>query len=134
MDVTGLAGMVLGAVAMVTVFSLVAILGWAGSRRQEREAYYRTDLLKQVATQPGPAADRVVDLLREDECKAERRWREGLKLGGLITTVVGIGIMVFLGMVVDEHEPIYLVGLIPLLVGVTMVFYSCVLAPRDGGR
>jgi len=135
MNVMGVAGMVLGAVGMVTVFSFVAVVSWVEGRRKEREAFYRNDLLKQLAQQPGPAADRVANLLQEEDRKAERQHREGLKLGGLIATAVGIGIMVFLRLLISEDEPVYLVGLIPLLVGATMLLYAYVLAPKaDGGQ
>jgi hypothetical protein len=133
MNVMGVAGMVLGAVGMVTVFSFIAVLSWVEGRRREREAFYRNDLLKQLAQQSGPAADRVTELLRDEERIAQDKAREGYKLGGVITTAVGIGLMVFLRMLVTEEEPVYLVGLIPLLVGVAMLFYVYALAPRAAG-
>ncbi|MEW5983614.1 MAG: hypothetical protein AB1806_14765 [Acidobacteriota bacterium] len=125
----GVAGMLMGAVVILTVFSFITIVNWTESRRKERESFYRTELLKQLTQQPGPAADRVAEMLREEDRRAEARRREGLKLGGLITTAVGVGIMVFLRLQVGDEE-VYLAGLIPLLVGVTMLVYAYVLAPK----
>jgi hypothetical protein len=53
-----------------------------------------------------------------------------MKLGGLITLAVGIGMMLFLhGM--EHEEPVYLVGLIPTLVGVALLVYCFVLPPKE---
>jgi uncharacterized membrane protein (GlpM family) len=53
-----------------------------------------------------------------------------MKLGGLITAVVGIGVMALLrGLVSDE--PVYLAGLIPLLVGLAVLTYTFLLAPKE---
>ena len=41
--------------------------------------------------------------------------------------------MIFLGMLVDD-EPIYLVGLIPLLIGLVLVIYGFFMAPRTLNR
>jgi len=129
-ELLGISGMILGAVGVVTVFSFIAVVTWVEGRRKEREAFYRNDLLKQLVQQPGPAADRVAEMLRDEERSAESRAREGYKLGGVITTAVGVGLMVFLKLVVKQQEPVYLVGLIPLLVGIAMLLYVYVLAPK----
>ncbi len=52
-----------------------------------------------------------------------------MKLGGLITAVVGIGVMGFLHALVHD-EPVYLAGLIPLLIGLALLLYTFVLAPN----
>ena len=47
----------------------------------------------------------------------------GLQLGGLVATAVGIGVMALLrGLVHDE--PVYLAGVIPLLIGVALLLYA----------
>ena len=55
---------------------------------------------------------------------------KNIKLGGLITSAVGAGLMIFLR-AIDTREPAYLVGLIPLLVGLALLTYSYVLATKD---
>ena len=42
-------------------------------------------------------------------------------------------VMIFLGMLVDD-EPIYFVGLIPLLIGLVLVIYGFFMAPRTLNR
>jgi hypothetical protein len=53
-------------------------------------------------------------------------------LGGLITVAVGIGLMVFIN-AVDRSDPTpaYLLGLIPLLIGVALLAHTYVLAPKQ---
>lgn len=117
-------------VGSIALFSFVAVASWSDARRREREAYYRSETLKKIAETQGSGAGSALELLREEEKNAVRRRREGQKLGGLITSGVGIGLMVFLR-AIEPHEPIYLVALIPLLVGVALLFYSYFLAPKE---
>ena len=63
-----------------------------------------------------------------------RRRREVQKLGGLITGCIGVALMIFIKAVDhDDQEPTYsyLVGLIPLLIGVALLAYAYVLAPKE---
>jgi uncharacterized membrane protein (GlpM family) len=69
-------------------------------------------------------------MLREQEKFAARRRIEGLKLGGLITTAVGVGVMVLLSGL-RVAEPVYLTGVIPLLVGLALLVYAFLLAPKE---
>jgi peptidoglycan/LPS O-acetylase OafA/YrhL len=117
-------------VATISLFSFIAVAVWSSARRREREAYYRSETIKKIAETPGGGS--AIEFLREEEKNAARRLREGLKLGGVITIAVGIGLMVFVGGI-DRHnpEPTYLVGLIPLLVGAALLVYACFLAPKQ---
>jgi hypothetical protein len=52
-----------------------------------------------------------------------------MRLGGLITAAVGVGLAVFLYSL-ERDQPVFLAGLIPFLVGCALLFYGFVLAPR----
>jgi len=117
-------------IGTIAVFSWLAVASWAESRRREREAYYRSEVLKKIAETQGSGAPSALEMMREEERNAARRRREGHRLGGLITLGVGIGMAVFLRAIVRD-EPAYLVGLIPGLVGVALLAYSYVLAPKE---
>lgn len=117
-------------VASVALFSFIAVASWADARRREREAYYKSETMKRLAELQGAGSTGAVELLREEERIVTRRRREGQRLGGLITFAVGIGFMVFLYNM-ERHEPVYLVGLVPMLVGAALLTYSYVLADKE---
>ena len=75
--------------AIVGVFTFITVLAWVGEKRKERESFYRSEVLKKIADNPGDAARNVLELMSEQERSTERRVREGMKLGGLITAAVG---------------------------------------------
>lgn len=115
------------AVAASGMWAFVALVTWADIRRKEREAYYRHETMKKISEMPGESG---LALLREDERNTARRRRENIKLSGLITSAVGVGLMIFLR-AVRTQEAAYLVGLIPVLVGFALLTYSYVLASKD---
>src|SRR4030095_7426818 len=94
---------------------------WIGSRVKEREDYYRNETVKKIAESGASTA--AIEYLRETDRIALQRLRGWLRLGGLITAAVGIGLMVFLRALI-QGNPTYLVGLIPLLVGVVLFGYA----------
>jgi uncharacterized membrane protein len=118
-------------VASVAVFSFVAVAVWSSERRREREAYYRSETLRKIAETQGAGGGSVIEFLREEERNGARRRREGQKLGGLITVAVGIGMTILIWAVNrDEPEPVYLAGLIPVLIGLALLSYAYFLAPK----
>ncbi len=121
------------AIASVALFSFVAVATWAGERRREREAYYRSETLKRIAESQAAGGGSALEFLREEEKMSARRRREGQKLGGLITMAVGAGMMIFLHShaTTGDDPQVYLVGLIPLLIGLVLVVYAYFLAPQD---
>lgn len=119
-------------VASVALFSFVAVAVWSSERRLEREAYYRSETLRKIAETQGAGGSSAIEFLREEEKNAVRRRHEGQKLGGLITVAVGIGMMVFIAAVDhSDPKPAYLVGLIPLLIGIALLSYTYLLAPKQ---
>jgi len=119
-------------VGAVALFTFLTIASWGQQRRREREAYYRSEVLKKVAESSGGGGQAIVAMLHEEEASRLRRRREGLKLGGLITTAVGLGVAVFLGAMVHEDEPVWTAGLIPLFIGLAVLLYALIIAPRPG--
>jgi len=116
----------------IALFSFIAVATWAGERRREREAYYRSETLKKVAESQTAGGGSALEFLREEERIEARRKREGQKLGGLITMAVGVGMMIFLhGLPDADAHFVYLVGLIPLLIGIVLLIYAYFLAPLD---
>ena len=112
----------------VALFAFLSVAAWADARRKEREAFYRSEILKKLADSTGEAGQQILALIHEQDRNAERKSREGMKLGGLITAVVGAGLIVMFRLLTDGME--WAVGLIPLLVGAALLLYAYVLAPR----
>jgi len=117
-------------VASIALFSFIAVASWADARRREREAFYKSETLKKIAEAQGDGASSALEFLREEKKSAAQRRREGLKLGGLINIAVGIGLMILLRAIAND-EPVFLVGLIPLLIGVALLAYSYLLTPKE---
>jgi hypothetical protein len=117
-------------VLMVSVFAFVSIASWAEARKREREALYRSEVLKRIADSTAPGAASALDIIREEHRASARRRIEGQRLGGLINVAVGLGLMALLRGL-EKQEPAYLVGLIPLLVGVALLIYPVLFPPKD---
>jgi len=116
----------------IAVWSCIGVATWAGEGRREREAYYRSETLKKVADSQTTGGGSALEFLREEEKIEARRKREGQKLGGLITVAVGAGMMIFLrGLPDPDAHFVYLVGLIPLFIGLALLSYAYILAPRN---
>ena len=94
------------AVASIALYSYLSINSYVNGRRKEREAYYKNETV--------------------------RRRLEGTKLGGLITTAVGLGLMIFLGIANDDSHLIGVaIGVVPLMVGLALLLYAYRLAPKE---
>jgi Domain of unknown function (DUF6249) len=117
---------------VVALFSFLSVMVWSRERRLEREAYYRSDALKKIAEAHGTGSSVVLEVLREEEKIAWRGRRETQKVSGLVTIAAGLGMTIFLS-VVDRRDPdpAYVVGVIPVLVGVALLVYAYVLAPKE---
>jgi hypothetical protein len=123
-----LTALVIPVVAIVMVFTFIMVVSWAEERRKEREAYYRSETLRKAMEQNGDSSRMVLDLMREEDLLRRRRRVEGLRLGGTITAAVGVGLMVMLYFLVDE-EPVWLVGLIPFLIGAVIAGHGYTTRP-----
>jgi len=111
---------------IVVVFTFTGVIHWVDSSRKEREAFYKAETLKRLADAPGEGAKAAIELMREDERVKAMKGREGLKIGGLINIGVGIGLLIFLRALVGVN--VSLCGLIPGLIGVSMLVYVYVMA------
>jgi hypothetical protein len=119
-------------VGSIALFSFLSVAAWSDARRKEREEYYRSETLKKIAESSGEGAKAAIELLREQNRSLTKRRLEGMKLGGLITAVVGIGVMALLRGIVERSDgPVYLSGLIPLLIGLALLTYAFFLAPKE---
>jgi purine-cytosine permease-like protein len=115
-------GMFIPIVGTVAMFTMIIFAIWFGTRRKEREAFYKSETLRRITESSSEGAKAAIDLLKEEERLTRVKAREGMKIGGLVCVAVGIALLIFLRMLVHE-EPVYLCGLIPGFVGVALLVY-----------
>lgn len=113
-----------GAIALFGIF--LPITTWLDHRRKEREAFYKAETLRRVSEASGDAAKASIDFLREQNRIVRFQTIEGLKIGGLIMTGVGIGVTVLLWFVAGRD--VAACGLVPFLIGIAMLVYVYYLA------
>lgn len=116
-------------VTVIAVFTFAGFAAFSDNRRKEREAFYRYEFRKKVIEQGGAASEKVLEMMREEDRAELRRAREGVKLGGLITAAVGVGLI--FGLRFIEGESVWMVGYIPLFIGVVMLLYGLLFAPKE---
>ena len=120
---------VLGMVGTIATFGFFAVASWVHARRREREAFYRSEVLKKLAETGAEGSSAALEMFREEQRSADRNRLETQRLGGLILAAVGVGVMALLRGVAT-NESAWLSGLIPALVGSVLLIYSYGLAPR----
>lgn len=118
------------AIASIALFTFLAVASWSGSRAEERKSYYKNDMLKKLAESPAEGAAATLDYLREQQRFAARKKRGEMQLGGLVTAVIGVALMVFLA-ATAHPTPVFLVGLFPLLIGAALLGYARFMMPVE---
>lgn len=115
-------------VGSIALFSFLAVAVWASERRQERESYYRYEFRKKLVESGEMNATHVQDLMRFEFESQNWRRRQGMIAGGFITAGVGVGLV--FGLRFIEDESVWMVGYIPMFIGLAMLGYALFLAPK----
>ena len=109
------------AVLGTALFAFISVAIWLGARMQEREAHYRSENVRKLTESGNP--DAALEYLRQVERADAALTRTKARVAGLITTGVGAALMIFLHQLA-AGTAVYLVGLIPVLVGVALLIAS----------
>ena len=120
---------VIGTLIPIAGIALVAIIVWITEQRKGKEAYLRNELLRKIAESQEDSAQKVFEMIRQEEQDARIRRREGVKLAGLILVAIGIGLAAMLALL-ERSEPAWIIGSIPLLIGAALLIYVYFLAPK----
>ncbi len=107
------------AVTSTAFFTFLIFVIWLEGRQKERQAHYRDEMARKIAEADDSSA--IMDYVRSTEKADAERVRVKTTLAGLITAAVAAGLMVFLHQIAPGTS-VYLVGLIPLLVGIVLLF------------
>jgi Domain of unknown function (DUF6249) len=114
----------IASVALFAVF--IPLVTFIDNRRKEREAFYRSETIRRIAEASPDGSRATIELLHQQNRMSLIKTREGLKIGGIITLGVGVGVVIFLIPMVGIH--VALCGLIPAFVGLAMLVYVYILA------
>jgi uncharacterized membrane protein YidH (DUF202 family) len=134
---------------VVCFFGFLTVVGgitiWTRAKKQQQEAYYRAESLRRMAEIPGDGARYVAEHIRETMREEERirqavarakavKQIETMKMGGLVNIAAGVGIAIFLFFITQGRgnggDKVFLVGIIPALIGVAMLTYAMYFAPK----
>jgi hypothetical protein len=111
-------------IAIVSPFVMIIFAIWFGTRKREREAFYKAETMRRITESSSEGAKAAIDLLREEEHLKRIKAREGMKIGGLICLAVGVAAVIFLwAMTKTDPGAPYLVGLVPAFIGVALLVY-----------
>lgn len=116
-------------VATFSLFTFLAVVGWAKERRREREAFYRHETARRLVDLGQMNAADFALFLEEERLAPMRARREGLRLAGLVLALCGVGFLVAL-IRVDNDVTVRGIGWIPLGIGLALLVYGYVLGPR----
>ncbi|KAF1709380.1 hypothetical protein CSC70_11280 [Pseudoxanthomonas kalamensis DSM 18571] len=109
------------AVVVAAALAFISVLAWLDGRRKEREAHYRNEMARRIAEASDPAP--VLEYIGRIEQAEAAQTRTKARVSGLITLATGAALMIFLHQIAPGTA-VYLVGLIPLLVGVVLLVSS----------
>ena len=122
-------------VLVVIVFTFLSMVIWTDARRKEREALYRSELLKKLADTPGPGAEAVLANLREEEQQKHGRRREHVTLGGVLCAAAGFGLLGAVCAMTDTREnAAWALSLIPIFLGAALVGHARLVMARPSPR
>jgi hypothetical protein len=117
------------AIGAISLFTFLSVATWAGTRAQERESYYKAEMMKRIAELGGEGKP-ALEYLREQERSAVRKKIAGMKVGGLINVAVGVALLIFLRALL-HGAAVYLCATIPLFVGLALLTYAIWFAPQE---
>ena len=115
-------------VASIGMFSFAAVWLWSINRRRERESLYQAETVRKISETHGQQA--VLDYLLEVERIRTRRLQSAYTVGGIIAACGGAGLTIFLWADRYPYDHTYFVGLIPLFVGLGLLAYTRLFAPK----
>ena len=85
-----------------------------------------------LAPLPVTALDDEPETWNMSQYDRDRRRAQGLMIGGIVTLAVGTGLMAFLN-IIEEHENVWAVGIIPATIGVALLLSAWLVRPKRNG-
>lgn len=113
----------IGAISLFAIF--IPTVTWIDKQHKEREAFYKAETIRRVAEASGEGAKAAMELLQQQSRMERQKGREGMKIGGIICIAVGTALSILIW---SQHQPDFLVGLIPAFIGAALLIYVYILA------
>ena len=79
------------AIGALSLFAFLSVATWTGTRQQERESYYKAEMMKKIA-EVGGERNPALEYLREQERIAAAKRVIGFRLAGMINIGGGAGV------------------------------------------
>ena len=119
------------AAGAVGLFAYLSVAHWVDASARDRQARDRLALLRRMAEQSPGTAQSVLEQLRQEEAiarehqqkEARKSRRNGMQTGAILIAL-GIGFGVMFALVASKREPVWIMGLIPILVGVVVFGFA----------
>ena len=115
------------AATVVASFTFVTIIVWAENRLKERQEYYRFEFRKKLVEAGKIDGAAMTSLVRYEHEIGLRKGREKLLVAAFVIAGAGVGICVGLQFIGNS---VWMVGLIPLCIGLSMLLYGLVIATK----
>ncbi len=115
--------------SIIAVFTFLSVASWAQQRRRERESYYSFEFRKNLVEAGKMDASDVRELIHYEQQTQMYKSRQSSIVGGFVLLGVGAGMLLGLRWITEAD--LWMVGFIPLCIGVALTIYALFVAPRD---
>ncbi len=123
--------MVGNAILLAGAMTWVCLRAWAGQRRFEREAFYRSELYRQMLERGELTLEKHQEARRQDEAAAFARARRALRVAGVLCIALAAGVLA--GFWTHDDPTPRRIAIVPLSLGLAMVAYASI-GPRSNAR
>ena len=123
------------AAGAVGLFTYLSVAHWVSAQAAERQARERFAVLRKIAEQPTESARLVLELLHEEETRAQelerkKEWkarRDGMQFGTILVAF-GFGLVAMFAIATSRRN--WVIGLIPIFVGIVVFAFAAFNRPQ----
>ena len=126
------------AAGSVALFAYLSVIHWVNTRAAERQTRERYSVLRKITEQPTESGQLVLQLLQEEDARAQKKEREqqiearrtGM-LAGATMIATGLGLMIMFAFL---SRRAWAIGMVPMLVGIVVLAFAAFSKPPDTGQ
>jgi hypothetical protein len=106
----------------IAIFVFLAVAVWRDRRAKEHEVTERHATYRKVIE--SGSADRVIELMEHDRRHGLQKQARDKQLGGMIVTAIGVIAIVVLYLMEPDGEPVFLLGVFPMTIGLLLLVHA----------